>query len=71
MRWARWSVSLVVIIGLVSAAVAGAVIWLLLADPVRASDTFTTAVNTGDFNPVVQAIGAVIVDALKGLFKFL
>jgi hypothetical protein len=67
MSVARLSVSLVAIIGLVAATIAGATIWLLLTDPI----TVANAVSTGDVNPVMQAIGAVIYDALKGLFKFL
>ena len=63
----RWSVSLVAVIGLLAATVAGATIWLLFTDPV----TVANAVSTGDVAPVVQAIGAVIFDALRGLFKFL
>jgi hypothetical protein len=63
----RWSVSLVAIVGLLATTIAGATIWLLLTDPV----TVANAVSTGDVSPVVQAIGAVILNALKGLFKYL
>jgi hypothetical protein len=70
MNLARWSVSLIVMVGLVAATIAAAVVWLLVTDPVAASDKFQ-AVATGDFGPVVKAIGAVIFDALRGLFKFL
>jgi hypothetical protein len=67
MDLARWSVSLVAVIGVMAATVAGATIWLLLTDPVSVA----TAVSTGDVGPVMQAIGAVIFDAIRGLFKFL
>ena len=67
MNLARWSVSLVAVIGLLAATVAGAAIWLIASDPV----TVANAVSTGDVMPVMQAIGAVIFDALKGLFKYL
>jgi hypothetical protein len=63
----RWSVSLVAIIGLLAAAIAGATIWLLVSDPT----TVANAVSSGDVTPVMQAIGAVLFDALKGLFKYL
>jgi hypothetical protein len=63
----RWSVSLVALIGLFAATVAGATIWLLFTDPVTLADP----VATGEVGPIVQAIGAVIVDALRGLFKYL
>ena len=67
MNLTRWSVSLVAVIGLLAATVAGAAIWLIVSDPV----TVANAVSTGDVTPIVQAIGAVIFDALKGLFKYL
>ena len=66
MNVARWSVSLIAIIGVLAATIAGATIWLILTDPV----TVANAVSTGDVSPVVKAIGAVIYDALKGLFKY-
>jgi flagellar basal body-associated protein FliL len=67
MNAARWSVSLVAIIGVFAATVAGAIVWLLFTDPV----TVANSVSSGDVAPVVQAIGAVIVNALRGLFKYL
>lgn len=67
MDLARWSVSLVAVVGVMAATVAGATIWLLLTDPVSVAN----AVSTGDVGPVMQAIGAVIFDAIRGLFKFL
>lgn len=67
MGWARWSVSLIAMVGLFAATIAGAVIWLLFTDPVTLADK----VATGQVGPIVQAIGAVIVDALRGLFKYL
>jgi hypothetical protein len=67
MKLTRWSVSLIGLIGVMAAAIAGATIWLLLTDPV----TVANAVASGDVSPVVQAIGAVIVGALKGIFKYL
>jgi multidrug resistance efflux pump len=67
MTLARWSVSLVAVIGLLAATIAGAAIWLIVSDPVSVAN----AVSTGDVTPIMQAIGAVIFDALKGLFKYL
>ena len=67
MGLARWSVSLVAIIGVFAATIAGAVVWLIFTDPV----TVANSVSSGDVGPVVQAIGAVIVNALRGLFKYL
>ena len=67
MNAARWSVSLVAIIGVFAATVAGAIVWLLFTDPV----TVANSVSSGDVGPVVQAFGTVIVNALRGLFKYL
>ena len=67
MNLARWSVSLVAVIGLLAATIAGAAIWLMVTDPVSVAN----AVSTGDVTPIMRAIGEVILDALKGLFRFL
>lgn len=67
MNLVRLSVSLVAVIGLLAATIAGAAIWLMLSDPVGVAN----AVSSGDVTPIVQALGAVIFDALKGLFKYL
>ena len=71
MRLARWSVSLVAMIGVSAATIASATIWLLVTDPVTGADAVSTAVTTGNVSPLMQAIGAVIVDALRGLFRYL
>jgi hypothetical protein len=67
MNLARWSVSLVAVIGLLAATIAGAAIWLMVTDPVSVAN----AVSTGDVTPIMRAIGEVILDALKGLFRYL
>ena len=67
MSAARWGMSLVAIIGLLAATIAGATIWLLVYDPVMVSE----AVSKGDVAPIVQALGSAIFSALKGLFKYL
>ena len=61
---ARWSVSLIAMIGLVAATIAAATIWLLLTDPVRGADSVSSAV-AGDPTPFVRAIGSVILGALE------
>lgn len=70
MSLARWSVSLVGIIGLVAATMAAATVWLLLTDPVTVADS-VSRLSEGDLGPAMQALGAVILDALKSLFKYL
>jgi hypothetical protein len=71
MSVARWSVSLVALIGVLAATLAGATIWLLLTDPVRGADAVSTAISTGDVTPFMRALGSVIFDALRGLFRYL
>lgn len=58
------------IIGLVAATMAAATVWLLLTDPVTVADS-VSQLSQGNVAPAMQAIGSVIVDALKGLFKYL
>ncbi len=58
-------------IGVVAATIAGATIWLLVTDPVRGADAVSTALSTGELGPFMRAIGAVLYEALQGLFKFL
>lgn len=66
----RFSVSLVAIVGVVAAAMAAATIWLLLTDPVRSADAASELVQ-GNLSPFVAAVGSVLLNALKGLFKYL
>jgi hypothetical protein len=66
----RWSVSLIAVIGILAATLAGATIWLLVTDPVRGADA-VSALSMGDVTPFVRALGAVIYDALRGLFRYL
>ena len=63
----RWGMSLVAMIGLLAATIAGATIWLLVTNPVAVSD----AVSKGDVAPIVRELGSVIFSALQGLFKYL
>jgi multidrug resistance efflux pump len=63
----RWSISLAAVIGLLAATIAGAAIWLMATDPVSVAN----AVSTGDVTPIMRAIGEVIFDALRGLFRYL
>jgi hypothetical protein len=63
-------VSLVAAIGIVAASLAAATIWLLLTDPVRGADA-VSSLSAGEVGPFVRALGAVIVNALRGLFQYL
>lgn len=68
---ARWSVSLIATIGIVAATLAGATVWLLVTDPIGGADVVSTALSSGDVEPFMRAIGAVIYEALRGLFGYL
>jgi hypothetical protein len=63
----RFSVSLVAIIGIVAATIAGATIWLLLTDPV----TVAESVNQGQVSPFVEQLASVLYSAFQGLLKYL
>jgi multidrug resistance efflux pump len=66
----RWSVSLVAVIGLIAVTLAASTIWLMVSDPVTTADA-ARAASKGDVAPLVQALGAVLVGALRGIFKYL
>jgi hypothetical protein len=59
--------SLVGIVGLLAAIVAGATIWLVLTDPV----TVAESVDSGAVTPLVQSLAGSIYDALVRLLKYL
>jgi multidrug resistance efflux pump len=67
MSFARLSLSLAAVIGLIATALAGATIWLLVTQPVTVAD----AVATGEVHPVMKAIAGVLYDALAGIVKYL
>jgi hypothetical protein len=71
MTLSRWSVSVVAGIGILAATLAAATIWLLVTDPVGGAEAVSHAISTGDALPFVRALGSVIVDALRDLFKYL
>ena len=59
--------SLGVIVAIFSAVVAGAVIWLVVTDPV----TVASAVESGEVSPLVRRLAEVIYNALSGLLAYL
>jgi hypothetical protein len=59
--------SLVGIIGLFAAIVAGATVWLLLTDPV----TVAESMDSGEVTPLVQSLAGSIYDALVRLLRYL
>jgi multidrug resistance efflux pump len=67
MSFARLSLSLVGVVGLVAVALAGATIWLLVTQPVTVAD----AVAQGEVSPLVRALAGVLYDAFAGILKYL
>ena len=61
------SISLAGAVGLVAAVVAGATIWLVPTDPV----TVAEAVDSGEYEPLVEELANVIYNAIVGLIKYL
>jgi hypothetical protein len=59
--------SLVGIIGLFAAVMAGATVWLLLTDPV----TVAESMDSGEVSPLVQSLAGSIYDALVRLLRYL
>ena len=59
--------SLVGIVGLFAAVIAGATVWLLLTDPV----TVAESIDSGEVSPLVQSLAGSIFDALKRLLQYL
>ena len=67
MSLARLSLSLAGVIGLIALALAAAVIWLVITQPVMVTD----AVAQGEVSPVMRAIAGVLYNAFEGLLKYL
>lgn len=67
MSFARISLSVAGIVGVVAAALSAATIWLILTQPVTVAD----AVAQGEVSPIVKALAGVLYDALQGMLKYL
>jgi hypothetical protein len=67
MSFAQRSLSLAGIVGVLTAAFAGALIWLLVTQPVTTAEH----ISKGEVSPLLRAVGGVLYDALQGILKFL
>ena len=67
MSFARLSLSLAAVIGLLATAMAGATVWLLVTQPVTVAD----AVATGEVSPIMRALAGALYEALAGIVKYL
>ena len=59
--------SLGVLIAVMTAVIAGAIIWLVVTDPV----TVASAIESGEVSPLVQRLAEVLYNALSGLLAYL
>ena len=67
MSFARFSLSVAGIVGIVAVALAAATIWLMMTQPVTVAD----AVASGEVSPLVKALAGVLYDAFRGIIKYL
>jgi hypothetical protein len=67
---ARFSLSLVGVVGVFVAVLATAALWLAISDPVRTA-TAVDAAAQGDVSPIVKALAGALYDALQGIIKYL
>jgi hypothetical protein len=63
----RWSASLFGAIAVVSVLLAVSAVWLFLTNPVNVA----TAINEGDVSPLVRDLAQALVNALRGLLRYL
>jgi multidrug resistance efflux pump len=67
---ARFSLSLVGVVGVLVAILATAALWLAVSDPVTTA-TAVDAASQGDVSPIVKALAGALYDALQGIIKYL
>jgi hypothetical protein len=70
MTSARFSLSLVGVVGVFVAILAAASLWLVISDPVKVA-TGVQAATEGNVSPLVKALADVLYDAFRGLVKYL
>jgi hypothetical protein len=70
MTSARFSLSLIGVVGVFAAVLAAAALWLVISDPVKVA-TGVQAAAAGDVSPMVKALADVLYDALQGIIKYL
>ena len=70
MSFARVSLSLVGVVGLIAVALAAATVWLLVSQPVTTADAAADLAR-GNVAPFAKALAGVLYDALQGILKYL
>ena len=70
MSSARFSLSLIGLVGIMVAVLAAAALWLTISDPVTTANAVNAAAQ-GDVSPIVKALAGALYDALQGIIKYL
>jgi len=70
MSSARFSLSLIGVVGIMVAVIAAAALWLTISDPVTTANSVNAATQ-GDVSPIVKALAGALYDALQGIIKYL
>jgi hypothetical protein len=70
MRFQNVGVGMVGAVAIVSTIMAGAIVWVLLTDPVTVASVATEG-SVGPVSPIVRDLAAVIVTVLQRLLKYL
>jgi hypothetical protein len=70
MTFARISLSLAGVVGVVAVALAAATVWLLVSQPVTTADAAADLAQ-GNVTPLARALADVLYNALQGLLKYL
>jgi hypothetical protein len=63
----RFGVSLLTTVAVVVLALTGATVWLFVTSPA----TLATAMTDGEVSPFIRDLAGVLLEALKGLLKYL
>jgi hypothetical protein len=63
----RLGVSLLTAVAIVVVALTGATVWLFVTSPA----TLATAMTDGEVSPFIRDLAGVLMEALKGLLKYL
>ena len=71
MTSARFSLSLLGVVGVLAAVLAAASLWLVVTDPVKVATGVQAATADGNVSPLVKALADVLYDALQGIIKYL
>jgi hypothetical protein len=70
MNSARFSLSLVGVVGVFVVILAAGALWLTITDPVTTATAIDKA-SQGDVSPIIKALAGALYDAFQGLIKYL